>query len=221
MVVNNMSLETQLFKRNKYSSIFIGIFEKNNKQYETIDNDQLKQLSKEEIHSIAEQNYQLGVEAGIKQATKSATETARNNFDNELNILNSIVDQIKCVYAQSEEKILDDVIRLSLAIAQKITHTHLTLNTEAVIPIVNNAIEMLPSRAEEYEIRLNPLDATRIQEHLIATHEKLRLNIASDKSIELGGAIVMTATNQINATNEQRWKKIYMALGADHQWLKD
>jgi flagellar assembly protein FliH len=45
--------------------------------------------------------------------------------------------------------------------------------------------------------------------------------LIEDSSIERGGCMVETPSNQIDATNGMRWKRISDALGQPSEWLDE
>jgi flagellar assembly protein FliH len=62
-------------------------------------------------------------------------------------------------------------------------------------------------------------DAHIIREYLAEEIVSQQWQIQEDPNIERGGCIVETGANQIDATNEVRWKRISDALAQNNHWL--
>ena len=217
-----MSLEKELFFRSEKSIVFTNIFSSKIDQCGIIAESQgTKSNSSAELKILAEEHYQRGRQDGIAESSQAAAKNAKKNFDHELEGLKRYLEQVEGGLLALENNMLDDVLRLSIAIAQKITLTHMTLNATAVLPIIQKAIEMLPSLSDTYQIRLNPADAARIETYLDTNYKEGQISIIADDSIHVGGAIVSTKNNEVDATYEQRWNEIARALGADCHWVKN
>jgi flagellar assembly protein FliH len=62
-------------------------------------------------------------------------------------------------------------------------------------------------------------DAQIIREYLGDEIASQQWQILEDSNIERGGCLVETGANQIDASNEVRWKRISDALAQTNNWL--
>jgi flagellar assembly protein FliH len=88
-----------------------------------------------------------------------------------------------------------------------------------VLPVVMDAIHYLPYVQKPARILVHHDDAQMLREYLAEEIASQHWQIQEDINIERGGCMVETGANQIDATNEVRWKRISEALAQKSDWL--
>lgn len=121
----------------------------------------------------------------------------------------------------ADEKIANDLLKLALDIAKSMLKTSLSVDTTRIIPIVKDAIHHLPSVQLPARLMLHPDDAIVVKEHIGDELRDEGWHIVEDANVELGGCMVETASNQIDASNATRWKRLSKALGQPSEWDED
>lgn len=96
----------------------------------------------------------------------------------------------------------------------------LRVKQQQILPIVREAIRYLPMVKKPARILLNPLDAEIVRLRLAEELAEGGWQLIEDTTIESGGCMIDTASNQIDATNGTRWKRISEALGQSGAWLQ-
>jgi flagellar assembly protein FliH len=120
---------------------------------------------------------------------------------------------------RADEQIAEEVLSLALDIAKSMLKAKLNVDPAAVLPVVVDAIHYLPYVQKPARILVHHDDAQIIREYLGDEIASQQWQILEDSNIERGGCLVETGANQIDASNEVRWKRISDALAQTNIWL--
>lgn len=108
-----------------------------------------------------------------------------------------------------------DILRLALAVAQKVVGEELKINSECVIEIVKKAVHKATDR-EELTVRVNPenLDTAIIaQDEIKLSAAGIRkLKITADTAVSSGGCVVESPNETVDARIERQFEEIEKAL---------
>ena len=97
----------------------------------------------------------------------------------------------------------------------------LKIRPEAALPIIEDAIGMLPSIKKPLRLIVHPGDAAILSQHILGDLHELGWTMLEDESIQPGGCRIETAVNTVDATIENRWKRISQALGQPNTWFEN
>ena len=176
-------------------------------------------VAKEKITQIFEvarkEAYTKGMQEGFAVGMAKAREYAQDEKQQFLNLMHSFSDALE----KSDEQIADDALSLALEIAKAMLKVKLDVDHSVVLPVVMDAIHYLPYVQKPARILVHHDDAQILREYLAEEIESQHWQIQEDINIERGGCIVETGANQIDATNEVRWKRISEALAQKNDWL--
>ena len=175
-----------------------------------------------EIVSDARQEAQsvlLAAEAKLKAANEFyESERKRGYAEGEGKALAQVTEQLLAIkklkedfFAQAEP----ELIRLSLAIAEKVLGRMVHEHPEAVQQVVRQSLER--SLGDRITVRVNPLDYKNLQEQQASFKDALdrskRLLLKEDESIAQGGCVVETEVGTIDAQLETQLEAIRKAFG--------
>jgi flagellar assembly protein FliH len=176
-------------------------------------------VASEKISQIFEtarkEAYTKGMQEGFTVGMAKAREYAQEEKLNFVKLMNSFSDALE----KSDEQISDDALSLALEIAKAMLKVKLNIDATVVLPVVMDAIHYLPYVQKPARILVNHDDAQMLREYLAEEIASQHWQIQEDMNIERGGCIVETGANQIDATNEVRWKRISDALAQKSDWL--
>ncbi len=122
--------------------------------------------------------------------------------------------------ARADAIIAQDVLDLALDLSKAMMKTALTQRPELIFPIVSEAINYLPSLQQPAILFLHPDDAALVKSHMDDELSKSGWRVSEDRHLKRGGCRIETATNQIDATVETRWRRLTEALGKELDWLE-
>ena len=159
--------------------------------------------------------YTKGMQEGFAVGMAKAREYAQEEKQSFLTLMNSFSDALE----KSDEQIADDALSLALEIAKAMLKVKLNIDYSVVLPVVMDAIHYLPYVQKPARILVHHEDAQMLREYLAEEIASQHWQIQEDVNIERGGCIVETGANQIDATNEVRWKRISESLAQKNDWL--
>lgn len=94
-----------------------------------------------------------------------------------------------------------ELIRLSLAIAERIVHHQIAEDSQIVLETVRNALTRLVAR-EAVTLRVNPADLEALRAHrdsIVASNDVEHLRIVEDQRVDRGGVVIESESGAIDA----------------------
>jgi len=175
--------------------------------------------SPEALAAVHEQARLIGHEEGRAAGHADALEQGRAASNKELDHLKQIAQTFTAALAEADQAIAGDVLDLALHLARCMLKTALQVRPELILPLVRDAIDVLPVLQQPAILMLNPEDAKVVREGMKEELEQTGWRIVEDAQIGRGGCKVDTASNQIDAQAASRWQRLTHALGKDLDWL--
>ena len=167
------------------------------------------------FENVRKEAFAKGMQDGFAAGMVKAREYAQEDKKNFLKLMESFSNALE----QSDEQIADDALSLALEIAKAMLKVKLNIDNAVVLPVVKDAIHYLPYVQKPARILVHHDDAQILREYLAEEIASQHWQIQEDNNIERGGCLVETGANQIDATNEVRWKRISDALAQNSNWL--
>ena len=164
---------------------------------------------------VRKEAYAKGMQEGFAVGMAKAREASREDKQKFLNLTTAFSEALE----KSDEQIADDVLSLALDIAKSMLKVKLNIDPATILPVVMDAIHYLPYVQKPARILVHHEDAQILREYLADEISSQHWQIQEDSSVERGGCLVETGANQIDATNEVRWKRISEALAQSNHWL--
>jgi len=168
-----------------------------------------------EAADVKEEAFQSGYEAGQEAAVKEMEEkvdSISKAFKKGLQDIASIKDSI---LSQAE----DDIVQLTVAIAEKLVCKELEQHPDTIVAIVKEVIKSVRNE-EKITIKVHPDDYTILEQYMGELMEQTGgivetpLKLDEDPTLTSGGCIVETDTNLIDMSIESRMESILEAVTA-------
>jgi flagellar assembly protein FliH len=160
-----------------------------------------------------EDGYREGVEAGRREV--------QAQLQSERAALKNLTEGLTQFLQDFEQGLANDVLSMGLELAKLVVRHSVKVNPDLVLSVVREAITSLPGVDRQTTIHLHPADAIvlrRVAESDSAL-AKLPWRIVEDAQLERGGCRLETATTEVDASLETRWRRIIAALGRDDLWI--
>jgi flagellar assembly protein FliH len=167
------------------------------------------------FESVRQDAYNKGMQEGFAVGMAKARQQAIVEKEYFIKLTQSFNEALE----QADEQIAEEVLSLALDIAKSMLKAKLNIDPAAVLPVVVDAIHYLPYVQKPARILVHHDDAQIIREYLGDEIASQQWQILEDSNIERGGCLVETGANQIDASNEVRWKRISDALAQNNNWL--
>ncbi len=160
-------------------------------------------------------------EAARNTGYQEGFEKGRQEGQDELDpVIRTMRELIEGVRAQREAVIAGaepELVRLAMAIAQRIVHTEVANNHQVVVENVRAALTRLVSR-EVVTLRVNPADHETIRQYresIIAASDVEQLRIVEDQRVDRGGVLVETDAGTIDAKIATQLREAKRAILTD------
>jgi flagellar assembly protein FliH len=181
-------------------------------------------ISIEEIARIRDEartkGHAEGHAEGFADGRAEGLAQGRSEGAAEMDNLRKIAQQLGEEVARADEVIASEVLNLALDLAKAMLKTSLNVRPELIIPIVSEAIRYLPSLQQPALLFLNPADAKVVKTQMHDELDKAGWRVVEDGQVASGGCRIETASNQIDASIDNRWQRLAEALGSNHAWLE-
>jgi flagellar assembly protein FliH len=134
-----------------------------------------------------------------------------------LDRLSQLKENFEQQLANAHHEIGEELLKLAIDLASAMTKTEFNVHPEAILPVVHEAIELLPSIHQPAHLVLHPDDALIIKELMGERLERESWRIINDSGLTRGGCRIETAQNLVDATYETRWSRLSDALTGSQQ----
>lgn len=172
--------------------------------------------ARKEAENKAKQLAKEAREEGFRQGYRQALEEARKEAEEIRNQARDVLKQAEEQRAKTLDSLEQEIIALSIDIAEKILARQLSIEPETVIAIAREAIQLVKQR-EKVTIFHNPADMEIFEQYREDLQRLLPANASlefiTDKIIAPGGCIVKTEHGRVEATLDSRWQAIFESLG--------
>lgn len=172
------------------------------------------------VSQILKQVRQEAYEEGFKTGYVDGMGRAEKQLDAERTQLLQMSANFQQALAMQDVNIAESVLSLALDLAKAMMKTKLQADPQTVIPVVLDAMHYLPQVKQPARIIVNHEDAKVLRSHIGEELREQGWQLVEDAQIERGGCLVETAENQIDATNEMRWKRLVQGLSRFDDWHK-
>jgi len=160
-----------------------------------------------DVEAIRQEGYIEGKQAGLDEANAQLSKATK-----------ALAEACRQLNGQ-RQKMLDgsreDMLRIVLAIAERVVLTELSAHREAINRTIQQAIQAAVN-AEEFHIKINPADMEVVQEHkplFIASLTGLtNIEFVADPSVTAGGCILESPVGRVDATIEAQMEEIVQTL---------
>jgi len=172
------------------------------------------------VSQILKQVRQEAYEEGFKTGYGDGMTHAQSQIDTERQQLSQMAASFQQALAMQDVSVAESVLSLALDLAKAMMKTKLQLDPQAVIPVVLDAMHYLPQVKQPARLIVHHEDAKVLRAHIGEQLKEQGWQLVEDSQIERGGCLVETAENQIDASNEMRWKRLVQGLSRVDDWHK-
>ena len=177
-----------------------------------------------EIEAIHQEAFQAGFDAGreaglvagrseaFDAVEKESKELFQETFAHFSEVQANFIRQLDLM----EQEIAPVLLHLALSCAKKMVGDHLSSASDALLPIIQQAMSCLPSELKDARLRVNPLDAETVRRYIDAEALAQVWTIIEDEKVERGGCLLDTRETHLDLTVGHRWQSLVATLGAEN-----
>lgn len=172
-----------------------------------------EELQRAELARLRAAAWEEGHAAGLAEGRAAG--------EREVAQMRELLASLRELLADVEQGIASDVLSLALEVAKQMVRQALRVKPELVFAIIREAALSFPELAPNPRLVLNPADALLVREALAPEMrvEEIPWKIVEDAAVERGGCRFQNGASDIDASLENRWRRVVAALGRDDAWL--
>lgn len=154
---------------------------------------------------------------GLEQGTSDGRTAAQAEMDEMLETMRGLVEMARIERHKIIEGAEPEIVRLSVAIAERILSAHVAVESNAVVDMVRSAITRLVNR-ETVTVRVNPGDIETMRQHrdkLMSMNDIDNLRIIEDQRVDRGGIVIETEAGTIDAKVSTQLREVRRLLAVE------
>ncbi len=163
----------------------------------------------ERLHQQAhDEGYAAGMRAGSAQV---AAEAAR---------LGELVAALSEQSRVHDQRVAEELLAFGLAISRQVLRQALQAKPELILGVINDVLGQMPLAHQRARLVLNPEDAALVRTSLGEQLKQSGWEIMENAQLSRGGCRLEAAECEIDATLEQRWRRVVGNIGEEHDWIE-
>lgn len=159
----------------------------------------------------ARQDSDRRVEEAIACGRREGEEAARHLFEKqleaELSKLRQMIRELALSGPKLRRQTEEDLVRLSIAIARRILHRELTVDSDALAGLVKAAFDRLDQR-EIHQLRTDPGSVTTVRKLVEGLDLARAVKVIADPALRPGSLLLETTRGQLDASIETQLNEI-------------
>lgn len=120
--------------------------------------------------------------------------------------------------AEAEQVVARSVLELACELARQVVRQELSVNPQALQPVIEEAMGLLAAENKSAVVRLHPLDLAVLEEGLRAEFAGMSLTLLADASLTRGGCLIESSGTVVDGGVEKRWMRAVASLGLNSPW---
>ncbi len=141
-----------------------------------------------------------GFEKGLAEGRAEGLREQRQQSDHLKGLLAQLSDPLQGM----GDELQSELLTLAVAMAQQLVRREIQVEPGEVIPVITEALALLPSHARDVVVHVHPEDATLIRELLSDTSDDADWTISEDPLLSRGGCRIESLNSSIDASLETR-----------------
>jgi flagellar assembly protein FliH len=176
--------------------------------------------SAEEIAQIQEEARSTGYEAGFAEGQQAASAAAREGLARIAEQVSAVTGNLEAALAALDQQVAEQTLALALEVAKQVIRGTIRADKGALLPVIREAIALLPLHHAHISLALNPTDAVNVRELMGEFLSQNGTQIIEDASVSPGGCQIRAGASEIDASIETRWQRVLESIGAEPQaWI--
>ena len=117
-----------------------------------------------------------------------------------------------------QQHMAQQVLELACDIARQVVRQELSVNPNALLPVVREAVGMLVTEGRPATVRLNPEDMEAMAQPLREEINAPGVQWMADAAVPAGGCMVESAGTVVDGSIDKRWQRAIASLGLQSPW---
>jgi flagellar assembly protein FliH len=164
------------------------------------------------------EGYTQGHAQAVLETQKQITDYIEHEGRETAQRFGQLLSSVQVQLDLSEKVLSHGVLTLACEIARKILRQEISVNADAVLPVITQGLALLIDDGKNSKIRLNPLDFEELKDRLSVEFSEISLTLVADPSVACGGCLIESRDTIVDGTIEKRWSRTLSSLGLQSDW---
>ncbi|TNF59517.1 MAG: flagellar assembly protein FliH [Burkholderiales bacterium] len=164
------------------------------------------------------EGFRHGHEAGSQEAHQALQAPMRQAMEETAQRMAQLLHDTRDQLTRSEDLIARQLLELACDLARQVVRQELRHSTDALRPVISEAVAQLVEDGLPATVRLHPQDLASLAGSLPEGGANGLPELVADASVSPGGCIVSSASTTVDASIEKRWARAIGNLGLDNPW---
>ncbi|HEY9179974.1 MAG TPA: FliH/SctL family protein, partial [Candidatus Baltobacteraceae bacterium] len=154
---------------------------------------------------------------GFRQGEADGRAAVQAEMEEMLETMRGLVEMARVERHKIIETAEPEIVKLSVAIAERILNQHVALDPNTVLEMTKSAITRLVNR-ETVTVRVNPADVETMREHrdkLMTMNDIDNLRVIEDQRVDRGGVLIETDAGTIDAKMSTQLREVRRLLAVE------
>ncbi|CAN7561319.1 flagellar assembly protein FliH [Variovorax paradoxus] len=129
--------------------------------------------------------------------------------------LRALAASLPAALHSAESELADAILALALDVARQVIHRTLRVEPEWVLALVQDLLHTEPALQGEPRLLLHPEDVALVKNSLGGELQAAGWQLRADDTLARGGCRVRSASGEMDASLESRWKRVAGAFSRD------
>ncbi|MDH4416121.1 flagellar assembly protein FliH [Acidovorax sp. HMWF029] len=132
--------------------------------------------------------------------------------------LQGVLQTLDASLIDMQQQMAQQLLELACDIARQVVRQELSVNPNALQPVVREAVGMLVTEGRPATVRLNPIDMEAVAQPLREELDGPGVQWMADAAVPAGGCLVESAGTVVDGSLDKRWQRAIAALGLQSPW---
>lgn len=132
--------------------------------------------------------------------------------------LQAVLQTLDASLIDMQQQMAQQMLELACDIARQVVRQELSVNPNALQPVVREAVGMLVTEGRPATVRLNPIDMEAMVQPLREELDGPGVQWVADAAVPAGGCLVESAGTVVDGSLDKRWQRAIAALGLQSPW---
>jgi flagellar assembly protein FliH len=165
------------------------------------------EIELKQVKAEAEQRVREALATGKQEGEASARQSLGINVNAEIEKIKQLSKELLACGPALRKQAEGDLVRLAVAIARRILHREIQVDSDALLGLIKAALGKIDQR-EIHIVRTHPENVELVQRVLEQGRTQKRIEISGDARLGRGALIIETSRGQLDASVETHLEEI-------------
>ena len=135
--------------------------------------------------------------------------------------LRGVMQALDASLSDMQQQMAQQLLELACDIARQVVRQELSVNPNALQPVVREAVGMIVTEGRPAMVRLNPADMAALEQPLREEIDAPGVQWMPDAAVAPGDCLVESAGTVVDGSLDKRWQRAIAALGLQSPWNEE